>query len=196
MKAPEENIHSKMILATINCIEEKGVQHTTSREIVKRAGVNLAAINYYFGSKEQLIEIALNQTLDEAFDNMIAEELLQQAEPITALKTLFLEFFRGGLRYPGITKAHLYKPVMEDDYDTLFVRRWDQYVTKLVQRIAQLLPEMTRDAIKMSVIQTVAAITFVCLTTKLYGAMDIDLSDRQMQQKFIHNLVDKNFSQQ
>ena len=37
-------------------ISEKGFEGSTMREISKRADVNLAMINYYFGSKEKLLE--------------------------------------------------------------------------------------------------------------------------------------------
>jgi AcrR family transcriptional regulator len=37
-------------------ISEKGFESTTVREISSRADVNLAMINYYFGSKEKLLE--------------------------------------------------------------------------------------------------------------------------------------------
>ena len=37
-------------------ISEKGFENATVREISKRADVNLAMINYYFGSKEKLLE--------------------------------------------------------------------------------------------------------------------------------------------
>ncbi len=40
---------------------EKGYEAATVREICQAAGVNLAAVNYYFGGKERLYEEALRQ---------------------------------------------------------------------------------------------------------------------------------------
>src|SRR5690606_2608933 len=37
-------------------ISEKGVNATSVREIAKEAGINVAMISYYFGSKEKMIE--------------------------------------------------------------------------------------------------------------------------------------------
>ena len=43
---------------------EKGVRQTSLREITGLAGVNLASVNYYFGSKLGLIEAVLRRRLD------------------------------------------------------------------------------------------------------------------------------------
>ena len=45
------------------CLAHKGLVGTTSRDIARTAGANLAAITYYFGSKEALIATALLQGL-------------------------------------------------------------------------------------------------------------------------------------
>src|SRR5690606_22833407 len=37
-------------------ISEKGINATSVREIAKEAGINVAMISYYFGSKEKMIE--------------------------------------------------------------------------------------------------------------------------------------------
>lgn len=42
---------------------ERGFEATTLRQITSQAGVNLAAVNYHFGSKDQLIEEIFRQRL-------------------------------------------------------------------------------------------------------------------------------------
>jgi AcrR family transcriptional regulator len=43
------------------------------RRITEDAGANVAAINYYFGSKDRLIEVALAHTLHEGFGKALGE---------------------------------------------------------------------------------------------------------------------------
>lgn len=45
--------------ATRTCIGRKGLAATTSRDITREAGANLAAITYHFGSKDRLVAEAL-----------------------------------------------------------------------------------------------------------------------------------------
>ena len=47
------------------CLKEKGYNRTTARDIATAAGVSLAAIGYHFGSKDDLMNEAMRQALDE-----------------------------------------------------------------------------------------------------------------------------------
>ena len=49
----------RLLDATRRCLGEKGLAATTSRDIARAAGANLAAITYHFGSKDDLVAAAL-----------------------------------------------------------------------------------------------------------------------------------------
>jgi len=52
---PKENTKQKLTKAAIQVFAEKGFRDATVRQICKQAGTaNINAVNYYFGSKEQL----------------------------------------------------------------------------------------------------------------------------------------------
>jgi AcrR family transcriptional regulator len=53
----------RLLDGTIATLRERGLQGTTSREIARASGVNLAGITYYFGSKEELVSAALLQAI-------------------------------------------------------------------------------------------------------------------------------------
>ena len=79
---------ARIILATIECLERFGVTGTTVRRITEAAGVNVAAINYYFGDKEALLEAALAQSLDQALPKALAEaspKTLKASRPLEKL---------------------------------------------------------------------------------------------------------------
>lgn len=48
------NARHRLIAAASELFAERGFHATTARDIARRAGVNLAAANYYFGSKKEL----------------------------------------------------------------------------------------------------------------------------------------------
>ena len=55
-----ERIRQRMIETTARILREKGFKAATVRVIAQEAGVNIASIKYYFGSKEDLIGYALD----------------------------------------------------------------------------------------------------------------------------------------
>jgi AcrR family transcriptional regulator len=67
----------RLLDAACELIARKGYRATTHQEICDRAEANVAAINYYFGSKERLYEAVLLRAREmalEAHDSMSAAE--------------------------------------------------------------------------------------------------------------------------
>jgi AcrR family transcriptional regulator len=54
-----EETRARLLRATMEVLARHGVAQTTSREIAAAAGVNLQAITYHFGSKDELVAQAL-----------------------------------------------------------------------------------------------------------------------------------------
>jgi AcrR family transcriptional regulator len=76
MQHPSADTGSKDRLrrAALHCIAQRGYAATSSRDIAREAGANVASINYHFGSKEALVTEALgecfgmwNQRVETAF---------------------------------------------------------------------------------------------------------------------------------
>jgi len=64
----------KLRRAALHCIAQRGYAATSSRDIARQAGANVASINYHFGNKEALVTEALgecfglwNQRVETAF---------------------------------------------------------------------------------------------------------------------------------
>ena len=51
----------RLLDGALECIRTRGYGATSSRDIARAAGANVASINYHFGSKDQLLEQALTQ---------------------------------------------------------------------------------------------------------------------------------------
>lgn len=65
-KKEKKNEASKdLIEAAIDLFGENGLNGTTTRKIADASGVNLASIQYYFGSKEGLYLATMNYIVDE-----------------------------------------------------------------------------------------------------------------------------------
>lgn len=58
-----EETRSRIIEAAGQLFAERGYHDTTSKEICKRAGVNLAAVNYHFGSRDGLYLAVVSEVM-------------------------------------------------------------------------------------------------------------------------------------
>lgn len=56
--------HIRIIHEAEKLFAEKGYEATTVRDIAESAGINLAMISYYFGSKEKLLEALFEQRME------------------------------------------------------------------------------------------------------------------------------------
>ena len=104
------NLH----LAATDCLEKDGLQSITVRSIARESGVNIAAINYYFGSKKELVNEVLKSTTEE-FAGLWQEALESKDEPRERLRKFCITCIDGAFRCPGIAKAHIYDPLILND---------------------------------------------------------------------------------
>lgn len=65
----------QIIESAVQLFAEKGFEGTSIREIATKADVNLAMINYYFGSKEKLFEAMVEQKA--AYTKNLLEEIMK-----------------------------------------------------------------------------------------------------------------------
>ena len=72
---------------------EHGFEATSLRQLTAAAGVNLAAVNYHFGSKEELFQAVLTRRLDpmnqERIELLEALEREAGAKPLSCEKVIF-----------------------------------------------------------------------------------------------------------
>ncbi|ADN02744.1 hypothetical protein STHERM_c18090 [Spirochaeta thermophila DSM 6192] len=136
----------RILLATIECVEEYGLPHVTTRKIAEKAGVNVAAINYYFRSKERLLEEAMRVTIRNSFED--ARTVLQEDERPAGerLRRVMEELFEGGFRFPRITQAHLYTLFTEGRFAYPFQEEGMRaFFQALIDTLAQTAPHVREE---------------------------------------------------
>ena len=108
-----DDTKARLLHATITCIERLGLQNATSRDIAAEADANVAAINYHFGSKAKLVELALAATVESGMEDF-HRILVDHERPFDErLYDFFLSVLRDGSRFPNIARAHLYDTLMK-----------------------------------------------------------------------------------
>lgn len=167
MSNEDASAQGKIIEATIECIEREGIQAVTIRKIAKLAGVNSAAINYYFRSKEKLVEEVMRSTVENVFEDwreIINDENRSVRE---RLFLLFTDYMEGAIMFPGISKAHMWEPLINNNYDSLFVKLLNDFFQDLVKKLKLELKRPAKE-LKLVVIHLFSALTMPVLMPDLY----------------------------
>ena len=94
---------SKILDAAEELFMEHGFEATSLRLITTAAGVNLAAVNYHFGSKEELFQAVLTRRLDPM--NQDRMQLLSAYEEAAAGKPLSCEKILAAMFIPALKLA-------------------------------------------------------------------------------------------
>ena len=95
-------IKRKIIDTTKDLIRQNG--YVTIKDIADRCYINIAAVNYHFGSKERLIEIVISEILDEikAYITMEMNEALNKVSMEDFLELVVSYIYNFALDNAGI----------------------------------------------------------------------------------------------
>jgi AcrR family transcriptional regulator len=190
MNEKPASVEEKIILATIECIEKYGMSGATNRRIAQVAGVNIAAINYYFRSKDVLIQRVMDITLKNAFDlgNIPPMPGALAQERCAAI---FLEILKGGLQYPGITRAHFHNLLVEGQPDAVLQGHINRFVDELVKDLLERGATPAMGDLKLALMQIFSGVVLAILTPSLFEQQGILLRDEDASRAYVTRLVDK-----
>jgi len=154
--------------AVITCIEEYGLEKTTTRKIAREAGTNIASINYYFRSKDDLIAQALDVTLQHMKEDLIeiAQEDERSFEVVLGEWVLYL--IEGAQRYPRVFMAHMYAPLVEKRFDTPGPQVFRQMVNLLSERAERAYPQNEVQELRLGLVDMISAMLFRILAPKFF----------------------------
>lgn len=195
MSEHELSAEERIIRATINCIEAEGLERTTIRRIADIAGVNSAAINYYFRSKQRLIRTALDVSLANAFDwkDFAASE---SASAVERLVHIMSELMRGAMAYPRLARAHLdgARPASKDRSGAMeAVRRFlGELEVDLQNRGVSVDAAILRRQILQVFNAAVVAVIYVPDLFTSYAAVNVD--DEDQVERYVRSIVESLFA--
>jgi AcrR family transcriptional regulator len=193
-EAERGSVQERIINAAITCIERDGLRGATIRGIGREAGVNSAAISYYFRSKDALLEKALAQTLENAFGDWEAllTEKSQDLRP--RVRVVLRELMEGSFAFPGLVKAHLYETFVNGAGGTVFLKRFAKFFSFMTKQMAEMSPEKSVREIARDAVQLVSAVFLPGIMPQLFlGAPGVDLSRPRGRAAYVDSLVGRFF---
>jgi AcrR family transcriptional regulator len=83
-----------IINIAVELFSTKGFEGTSIRELAAKAGVNIAMVNYYFGSKEKLFEALIENKvayMKGKLEELVANKSLSEIEKIDVIIESYVE---------------------------------------------------------------------------------------------------------
>lgn len=180
----------KIIEAALEIIASEGFQKVTIRKIATMAGVNIAAINYHFGSKEKV----LNEALEHVMIQMkIIFNYLKNEEhsPEVRLETFIQKYSKTLFTYPDPVKNLIHQSIHEHSVSNSFQEYLKFEGIELIKNtIHQLRPEENDSILYMLTIQLLSSLAFpVLLGNRVIDIFGIELNQTDNQRAYTKLLV-------
>ncbi len=158
--------------AVVTCIEKYGIDKLTTRKIAEAAGTNVASINYYFRTKDALVNEALSMTINHMMEDVSAAIADRQRPFLVAFEDVLFYLLEGNIRFPGITAAHLYDAVFEKKTDTLGLRAINKLFDEVAARALQEYPQKDPQMLRFLLSQILASSLFMMLSPNFFQSVD------------------------
>ncbi len=186
--SPEETSTKEKILATTVQLLFKGAPESfTTRDIAAAAGVNTAAINYHFKSKDDLIEEAIYSASATSFSQGLS--ILRDASlpPRDRLRRFYEAYAMGLVEYKWITRTAFRDFLMKDRGSS----RYEALLKEMVSETARLIRESGWGE---SGERATALVSGVCFPFLIMGSLsgigEVDFTNPEARNRFIGVLVD------
>jgi AcrR family transcriptional regulator len=183
-----------IMTATVACIEKYGIQGLTIRNIAEQANLNSAAINYYFGSKQELLKATFEFTWGNAIEDWDEIVNRKDTDTYTVLFDFFMFTIEGVYRYPNLSKAYFYEPIISGNYKGYVVMEFIGLLRRLRDKIRTLNPDMAYEDIDRSLMQMTSSIFLLVLMPGIFKDFSaIDLHDPAQRKAYINHLIKRFF---
>ncbi len=167
---PAKNTTRQLILeAAVACIEQDGLEKVTTRSIARQAGTNIASINYYFRSKEDLLAQVLGMTINHMLEDVVTAIDAEGQSFEATLHDVIFYLIDGSRRFPGISRAHLQRAISGGKPGSISARAMRRVFDRLADRAVASYPGKPSSLIRLRLAQTLSSILFVMLAPDFFG---------------------------
>ncbi|HWS39666.1 MAG TPA: TetR family transcriptional regulator [Arenimonas sp.] len=146
------NTKERIIHAAEDLFAQHGFAGTSLRQVTSRADVNIAAVNYHFGSKENLVHEVFKHRMDEMSEKRLSQLSKVLERDPNDLEAILLAFIQPALaltldRHGGSFVRVLARAYAEknDGLRNFLSENYGQVLRAFAQAIAQCLPNLSKE---------------------------------------------------
>jgi AcrR family transcriptional regulator len=146
------NTKERILHAAEDLFAQHGFAGTSLRQVTSRADVNIAAVNYHFGSKENLVHEVFKHRMDEMSEKRLSQLSKALEKDPDDLEAILLAFIQPALaltldRHGGSFVRVLARAYAEknDGLRNFLSENYGQVLRAFAQAIAQCLPDLSKE---------------------------------------------------
>ena len=156
----------RILTAAEALFAQRGFEAASLRQLTAAAGVNLAAVNYHFGSKEKLVEEVFKRRLDQL--NARRLEALKRVAglPSTTLDDVLAAFIRPALELSHDGGGGLFMRVLarafaehDDSLRKFMSENYGHVMRQFTLEFGRLLPQLTKEELYWRIDLVTGALT-------------------------------------
>ncbi|MCF7833180.1 MAG: TetR/AcrR family transcriptional regulator [Candidatus Marinimicrobia bacterium] len=184
LKTPE-----KIVNATINCIERYGFNALTVRMIADAAEVNIAAVNYHFHSKENLVEQVKNISFNHMIEDLKEINMTPGKSAREIMREMCKYILEGASKFPEITRMHFYEAFIHGNFDTNSGRTLNKLLFDIAENISKN-NEIEREILNISLHRLFSTLFFNSIFQGVFNEFTgYSLKDEDAREAFLDNMV-------
>jgi TetR/AcrR family transcriptional regulator, regulator of cefoperazone and chloramphenicol sensitivity len=167
-------------------LSKKGIRDVTIKDIAEQANVNIAAINYYFGSKENLVDMVIEKYIKEAFELFsIFEDTKESLEQ--RLKNFSQKSME--IACSSFHRAILFQAIGEDSIIPRIQLSFKTHMEAAMNIISKIEGKHDEQEIILKTVLFYSCLYFPMLVTH-YNATILDFYKPEVREKYIALIMD------
>jgi AcrR family transcriptional regulator len=175
-KPAENGTRDRLLDAAEALFSQYGPHGVALREVVDQAKANIAAVNYYFGSKDELFDEVVARSIQRLASELVAalDETARGQKGDLTLEDILGSFLRGGLRgelrvyFRLRTWMGMVNPTRATE---MLAEFFDPMTSRYADALAAVLPELSRADLGWRLYLVSAALLFTAFDANRLGAL-------------------------
>ena len=185
----------RILAAAESLFAQRGFDGASLRQLTAAAGVNLAAVNYHFGSKEKLVEEVFRRRLDALNQRRLAELARVATHPDTTLEDVLSAFIRPAIELSHDGNGSLFMRVLarafaehDDTLRQFMSENYGHVMRQFTAEFARLLPQLSKQELYWRVDLVTGALTHAMSGFGMIQRQD-DVSEVQHREQTAQHLI-------